>query len=75
MDKIRTIAANHTFGQQRTVFAEKCAEAIQVVCKLERAADQSAEKYGRDNDRTHLSGEYKDDDEQEVPSDASDDGV
>lgn len=45
MDKIRTIAANHTFGQQRAVFAEKCAEAIQAVCKLERAADQSAEKY------------------------------
>ncbi|MDO4864031.1 MAG: hypothetical protein Q4A05_07665 [Ruminococcus sp.] len=44
-DKLERITANYTFGQQRQVFAEECAEAIKAVCKVERAADSSAEVY------------------------------
>lgn len=42
-DKIEQIAAHYTFGQQRAIFVEECAEAIQAVCKVERAADSSPE--------------------------------
>lgn len=38
-DKIQQIAMNYTFEQQRSVFAEECAEAIQAVCKLRRASN------------------------------------
>lgn len=44
-EKIEQIAANYTFGQQRAIFVEECAEAIKAVCKVERAADSSAEVY------------------------------
>lgn len=44
-DKIEQIAAHYTFGQQRAIFVEECAEAIKAVCKVERAADRSAEIY------------------------------
>ena len=44
-ESVERIAMNYTFGQQRAVFAEECAEAIQAVCKLER--DQSPEKYSK----------------------------
>jgi len=37
--RIERIAANYTFEQQRSVFAEECAEAIQAVCKLRRAGN------------------------------------
>lgn len=40
-DKIEQIAAHYTFAQQRAVFVEVCAEAIQAVCKLERAPEQT----------------------------------
>ncbi|MBQ9898535.1 MAG: hypothetical protein IJM44_03660 [Ruminococcus sp.] len=36
-DKIEQIAMNYTFAQQRQVFAEECAEAIQAAMKLSRA--------------------------------------
>ena len=39
IDKIEQIAAHYTFEQQRNVFAEECAEAIQAVCKLRRAGN------------------------------------
>ena len=39
IDKIEQIAAHYTFEQQRGVFAEECAEAIQAVCKLRRAGN------------------------------------
>lgn len=44
-DKIEQIVAHYTFGQQRAIFVEECAEAIQAVCKVERAADSSPEVY------------------------------
>lgn len=44
-EKIEQIAANYTFGQQRAIFVEECAEAIKAVCKVERAADSSLEVY------------------------------
>ncbi len=44
-DKIEQIATHYTFGQQRAIFVEECAEAIQAVCKVERAADGSFETY------------------------------
>lgn len=44
-DKLERIAASYTFGQQRAIFVEECAEAIKAVCKVERAADSSAEVY------------------------------
>ena len=44
-DKLERITANYTFGQQRAIFVEECAEAIKAVCKVERAADSSAEVY------------------------------
>ena len=44
-DKIEQIATHYTFGQQRAIFVEECAEAIQAVCKLERAKDGSLEAY------------------------------
>lgn len=44
-DKLERITANYTFGQQRVIFVEECAEAIKAVCKVERAADSSAEVY------------------------------
>lgn len=44
-ESVERIAMNYTFGQQRAVFVEECAEAIQAVCKLDRA--QSPEKYSR----------------------------
>jgi len=44
-NKIETIAGHYTFDKQRTVFVEECAEAIQAVCKLERAAEKSTEAY------------------------------
>jgi NTP pyrophosphatase (non-canonical NTP hydrolase) len=37
--RIERIAANYTFEQQRSVFAEECAEAIQAVCKLRRTGN------------------------------------
>lgn len=36
LHKIEKIAAHYTFEQQRNVFIEECAEAIQVVCKIGR---------------------------------------
>lgn len=36
-DKIEQIMTHYTFGQQRQVFAEECAEAIQAAMKLSRA--------------------------------------
>lgn len=36
-DKLERITANYTFGQQRQVFAEECAEGIQAAMKLSRA--------------------------------------
>lgn len=36
-DKLGRITANYTFGQQRQVFAEECAEGIQAAMKLSRA--------------------------------------
>lgn len=44
-DKLERITANYTFGQQRAIFVEECAEAIKAVCKVERAADSSLEAY------------------------------
>lgn len=44
-DKLERITASYTFGQQRAIFVEECAEAIKAVCKVERAADSSAEVY------------------------------
>ncbi len=44
-EKLERITANYTFGQQRAIFVEECAEAIKAVCKVERAADSSAEVY------------------------------
>ena len=44
-DRIHQIAMNYTFAQQRAIFVEECAEAIQAVCKLERAKDGSLEAY------------------------------
>lgn len=44
-DKLERITANYTFGQQRAIFVEECAEAIKAVCKLERAAEKSTEAY------------------------------
>ena len=44
-DKLERITANYTFGQQRAIFVEECAEAIKAVYKVERAADSSAEVY------------------------------
>ena len=38
----------YTFGQQRNIFVEECSEAIQAVCKIERAADISAAKYNEE---------------------------
>ncbi|MBR4627763.1 MAG: hypothetical protein IKO47_08705 [Ruminococcus sp.] len=44
-DKIDQIAANYTFKQQRAVFVEECSEAIQAVCKLERATEETLYDY------------------------------
>lgn len=44
-DKLERITASYTFGQQRAVFIEECAEAIQASCKLERASNSSPEEY------------------------------
>ena len=44
-DKLERITTNYTFGQQRAIFIEECAEAIQAVCKVERAANSSLEVY------------------------------
>ncbi len=44
-EKLERITASYTFGQQRAIFVEECAEAIKAVCKVERAADSSAEIY------------------------------
>lgn len=44
-DKLERITANYTFGQQRAIFVEECAEAIKAVCKVERAANSSLEVY------------------------------
>lgn len=44
-EKLERIIASYTFGQQRAIFVEECAEAIKAVCKVERAADSSAEVY------------------------------
>ena len=44
-EKLERITASYTFGQQRAIFVEECAEAIKAVCKVERAADSSAEVY------------------------------
>lgn len=44
-DKLERITASYTFGQQRAIFVEECAEAIQAVCKVVRAADSSLEAY------------------------------
>ena len=41
-DKIQQIAMNYTFEQQRSVFAEECAEAIQAAMKVSRS-ENSAE--------------------------------
>lgn len=38
-EKIIQIASNDTFEQQRGVFVEECAEAIQAVCKVGRAGN------------------------------------
>lgn len=43
--KLERITASYTFGQQRAVFIEECAEAIQASCKLERASNSSPEEY------------------------------
>lgn len=39
LHKIEQIAAHYTFEQQRNVFVEECAEAIQAVCKLRIAGN------------------------------------
>lgn len=44
-EKLERITSSYTFGQQRAIFVEECAEAIKAVCKVERAADSSAETY------------------------------
>lgn len=44
-EKLERITASYTFGQQRAIFVEECAEAIKAVCKVERAADSSLEVY------------------------------
>lgn len=44
-DKLERITTNYTFGQQRAIFVEECAEAIKAVCKVERAANSSLESY------------------------------
>lgn len=44
-DMIDQIISRYTFGQQRAVFIEECAEAIQASCKLERASNSSPEEY------------------------------
>lgn len=41
-DKIEQIAMNYTFEQQRGIFAEECAEAIQAAMKVSRS-ENSAE--------------------------------
>lgn len=41
-DKIQQIVMNYTFEQQRSVFAEECAEAIQAAMKVSRS-ENSAE--------------------------------
>lgn len=47
-NKIEQIAMNYTFAQQRNVFAEECAEAIQAAMKLSRAG--TAEDFTRATD-------------------------
>lgn len=44
-DMIDQIISRYTFGQQRAIFVEECAEAIQASCKLERASNSSPEEY------------------------------
>ncbi|MBO7473133.1 MAG: hypothetical protein J6U00_03890 [Ruminococcus sp.] len=44
-EKLERITSSYTFGQQRAIFVEECAEAIQAVCKVERAANSSLEVY------------------------------
>lgn len=44
-EKIERIVSHYNFGQQRVIFAEECSEAIQAVCKVERAADISSAKF------------------------------
>lgn len=44
-EKLERITSSYTFGQQRAIFVEECAEAIQAICKVERAADSSLEVY------------------------------
>lgn len=40
-EKLETIVSSYTFSQQREIFVEECAEAIQAVQKLKRAAEDS----------------------------------
>lgn len=35
-DKLERITANYTFGQQRAIFVEECAEAIKAVCMAQQ---------------------------------------
>ncbi|MCR5707938.1 MAG: hypothetical protein K6G82_06660 [Ruminococcus sp.] len=44
-EKLERITVSYTFGQQRAIFVEECAEAIKAVCKVERAANSSLEVY------------------------------
>lgn len=49
-DKIQQIALNYTFEQQRNVFAEECAEAIQAAMKVSRSENSiEAIKQALDN--------------------------
>lgn len=38
-EKLETIVSSYTFSQQREIFTEECAEAIQAVQKLKRAVE------------------------------------
>lgn len=40
-EKLEVIVSSYTFYQQREIFVEECAEAIQAVQKLKRAAEDS----------------------------------
>lgn len=49
-DKVETIVSSYTYEQQREIFVEECAEAIQAVQKVKRAAEISAERYTKVTD-------------------------
>ena len=49
-EKLETIVSSYTYEQQREIFIEECAEAIQAVQKVKRAAEVSAERYTKATD-------------------------